>query len=241
MGRLSQSIERIKASADETAKIVKTIDEIAFQTNLLALNAAVEAARAGDAGRGFAVVADEVRNLAMRSAEAARITAQLIANSVRNAEEGVQYNREVMANLSEINTRVRRVGDVMTEIASASDAQSKAVVQTNAAMVELSRLTQQNAATSEETASASEELSGQAGSLIDMVNEFRVSYDDETVVRQSPVRAQGPAGAVGRTARHRPSVRPMAPPRSRANVGASIPRSGASLIPFDDDAILGKY
>src|SRR5204863_8178687 len=94
MERLSQSIEKIKTSADATAKIVKTIDEIAFQTNLLALNAAVEAARAGDAGKGFAVVAEEVRNLAMRSAEAAKNTANLIEESVKNVEGGVALNQE---------------------------------------------------------------------------------------------------------------------------------------------------
>ena len=96
MNRMSSSINRIKSSSDATAKIVKTIDEIAFQTNLLALNAAVEAARAGDAGKGFAVVAEEVRNLAHRSAEAAKNTTNLIEEAVRNSEDGVKINSEVL-------------------------------------------------------------------------------------------------------------------------------------------------
>src|SRR5206468_9584458 len=106
MKRLSQEMDRIRASAHATSRIMKTIDEIAFQTDLLALNAAVEAARAGDAGKGFAVVAEEVRNLAMRSAEAAKTTANLIEESVRNAEGGVELNAEVLRNLTAINDQV---------------------------------------------------------------------------------------------------------------------------------------
>ena len=102
MNRMTQTIGKIKASSDETAKIVGTIDEIAFQTNLLALNAAVEAARAGEAGKGFAVVAEEVRNLAQRSAEAAKTTANLIEESVRNSEDGVKVTQEVGNILNEI-------------------------------------------------------------------------------------------------------------------------------------------
>lgn len=117
MERLSQSIDQIKAASDETAKIVKTIDDIAFQTNLLALNAAVEAARAGDAGKGFAVVAEEVRNLAMRSAEAARDTAGLIDQALHKAGEGVAQNQEVLANLNEIVDQVHKVSEVMRDIA----------------------------------------------------------------------------------------------------------------------------
>lgn len=115
MDRLSTAIESIKTSSDQTARIVKTIDEIAFQTNLLALNAAVEAARAGDAGRGFAVVAEEVRSLAIRSAEAAKTTAALIEGSVQNAHEGVVYNAEVLAKLGQIDTDVQRVAEIVGE------------------------------------------------------------------------------------------------------------------------------
>lgn len=141
MQRLSEAVDKIKTSSDETAKIVKTIDEIAFQTNLLALNAAVEAARAGDAGKGFAVVAEEVRNLAMRSAEAAKNTADLIEGSVQNADSGVVLNQEVFANLEGINAETQKVGDVMSEIAAASEQQSEGVEQVNTAITQLDQIT----------------------------------------------------------------------------------------------------
>jgi methyl-accepting chemotaxis protein len=180
MRRLSEAIERIKASSDETAKIVKTIDEIAFQTNLLALNAAVEAARAGDAGKGFAVVAEEVRNLAMRSAEAAKNTANLIDESVSNAENGVTTNQEVFAQLGDINDQVRKVGEVMAEIAAASEQQSQGIDQVNSAVAEMDQVTQQNAANSEESASAAEELSGQAEELRGMVSRFSLTGGEQS-------------------------------------------------------------
>jgi methyl-accepting chemotaxis protein len=174
MQRLSSAMDLIKKSSDDTAKIIKTIDEIAFQTNLLALNAAVEAARAGEAGKGFAVVAEEVRNLAMRSAEAAKNTADMIEGSVKNAENGVTINQEVMKNLEEINGHAKRVSEVMAEIAAASDQQSQGVGQVNTAMEQMNQLTQQNAANSEESASASEELSAQAQEMKSMVSGFKI-------------------------------------------------------------------
>jgi len=177
MNGLSKAIDRIKASADATAKIVKTIDEIAFQTNLLALNAAVEAARAGDAGKGFAVVAEEVRNLAMRSAEAAKNTTNLIEESVSNASSGVSLNREVLESLSEINGHVRKVTEMMAEIASASDRQNQGVEQINAAVEQMNQVTQQTAANSEESASAAEELSGQAREMQSLVAGFKLSAE----------------------------------------------------------------
>jgi methyl-accepting chemotaxis protein len=174
MQRLSEAINRIKASSDSTAKIVKTIDEIAFQTNLLALNAAVEAARAGDAGKGFAVVAEEVRNLAMRSAEAAKNTANLIEESVKNAEGGVNINHEVLSNLREINEQVNKVSEVMAEIASASDQQSQGIDQITMAVQQMSDMTQQNAANSEESAASAVELDNLAHKMQKLVDAFRL-------------------------------------------------------------------
>lgn len=176
MGQLSESILRIKSSADETAKIVKTIDEIAFQTNLLALNAAVEAARAGDAGRGFTVVAEEVRNLAQRSAEAARTTAELIAQSVRSAEDGVAHQDAMRARFQEIENRVEDVVQLMAGVSAASVEQAQGLSQINSAVDHMSRGTQEDAATTEEAAAGAHELESQARSLSSLMATFRVGH-----------------------------------------------------------------
>jgi methyl-accepting chemotaxis protein len=175
MQRLAGAMEQIKRSSDQTAKIVKTIDEIAFQTNLLALNAAVEAARAGEAGKGFAVVAEEVRNLAMRSAEAAKTTAELIEQAVQNANGGVGLGAEVMQNLSDIEGRIGKVREVAAEIAASAEQQSQGIGQISVAVEQMNEVTQQVAANSEEAASASEELSSQAEVMRGLVGQFRLS------------------------------------------------------------------
>ncbi|MDH5297777.1 MAG: methyl-accepting chemotaxis protein [Desulfobulbaceae bacterium] len=169
MMRMIEAINTIKTSSDQTASIVKTIDQIAFQTNLLALNAAVEAARAGEAGAGFAVVADEVRSLARRSAESSRETATLIEESQKNSDNGVAAAEEVQGILTEIVDGVKKVSLLAQEIAVASDEQALGVNQINLAVSQVDKVTQANASVSEETASASEELSGQARELNETV------------------------------------------------------------------------
>ncbi len=177
MERMSQAINDIQQSSEETSKIVKTIDEIAFQTNLLALNAAVEAARAGDAGKGFAVVAEEVRNLAQRSAEAAKNTANMIEEAVKNAESGVAISEEVDEALTEIGEGSRRVSELIAEIAAASNEQAGGIEQVNTAPEQMDEVTQQNAANAEESASAAEEISAQTDELRNMVEAFTLSAD----------------------------------------------------------------
>ena len=165
MDKMTQAIDDIQKSSDSTAKIIKTIDEIAFQTNLLALNAAVEAARAGDAGKGFAVVAEEVRNLAQRSAEAARNTALMIEESVAKANNGVVISREVGESLHEIAEFVRKVNGLVDEISTASNQQAEGVEQVNTAVAQMDKATQTNAAYSQEAASIARELSEQAETM----------------------------------------------------------------------------
>lgn len=172
MERMNDAIEKIKSSSDETAKIIKTIDEIAMQTNLLALNAAVEAARAGEAGRGFAVVAEEVRNLAQRSADAAKNTADLIEGSQKNVENGVSLSSDVAKSLTQITDNVQKVAALIAEVSAASKEQSQGIEQVNVSVAQMDKVIQQNAANAEESASASEELSGQAQSLNGIVNEL---------------------------------------------------------------------
>ncbi len=172
MQSMSSAIQEIKRSSDETAKIIKVIDEIAFQTNLLALNAAVEAARAGEAGKGFAVVAEEVRNLAQRSAEAAKNTSALIEGSQKNADNGVRATEEFMTILKDITTSVKKVTELIGEVSAASTEQAQGISQVNTAVSEMDQVTQQNAANAEESASASEELAAQSQQLQAVVREL---------------------------------------------------------------------
>jgi methyl-accepting chemotaxis protein len=173
MTEMKQAMDAIKDSSATIAKIVKTIDEIAFQTNILALNAAVEAARAGEAGAGFAVVAEEVRSLAQRSAGAAKETAAKIEESVARSEHGVAISAKVATSFEEIVVKARKVDELVGEIATASTEQRQAIGQVTTAVSQMDKVTQTNAAGAEETASASEELSAQAEVMRESVGSLR--------------------------------------------------------------------
>lgn len=165
MTHLTSSISEISHASEETQKIIKTIDEIAFQTNLLALNAAVEAARAGEAGAGFAVVADEVRNLAMRAAAAAKDTAALIEGTVKKVKEGSVLVSETNEKFQGVAVGVNKSGELVEEITVASKEQARGIEQVNKAISQIDQVTQQNSASAEESAAASEEMSAQAAQM----------------------------------------------------------------------------
>ena len=172
MTAMNSAMQAIKTSGDDIAKIIKTIDEIAFQTNILALNAAVEAARAGEAGMGFAVVADEVRNLAQRSEQAAKETASKIEGAINNTAQGVQISAKVTEALNEIVVKARQVDELAAEVAGASREQTQGISQVNTAVGQMDKVTQSNAANAEESAAAAEELNAQAESMKQSVAEL---------------------------------------------------------------------
>jgi methyl-accepting chemotaxis protein len=172
MDRTRQAMENMKSSGEATARIVQDIDGIAFQTNLLALNAAVEAARAGEAGAGFAVVADEVRNLAMRAAEAARNTAELIEGSVAQISRGVELVEGAGQSFGALREQIDQMGQVLEEIAQAVQEQDRGLEQLNQAVSQLDQLVQQGAAGAEETAQLGEGLRRQAVDMSQLAREL---------------------------------------------------------------------
>lgn len=208
MDRMSSAIDAIKTSADETAKIIRTIDEIAFQTNLLALNAAVEAARAGEAGRGFAVVAEEVRNLATRSATAAQDTNALIEASQQRAESGVALSGEVGQLLTEISESVDQVRAHLSDMARSSQEQTTGINQITTAMSQMDQAVQGSAALAERTAGSSQELTGQSETLREIVRKLAnivqgTADGMETTHVSAPVRALKAGSSASRVAPQR--------------------------------------
>ncbi len=173
MDEMARSMGEITRSSQETGKIIKTIDEIAFQTNLLALNAAVEAARAGEAGAGFAVVADEVRNLAMRASEAARNTNSLIEGTVKAVREGAELTRQTQDAFKQNLEIANRIGALVDAIEAASQEQARGIEQINCAVSEMDKMTQHSAASSEESTSAAEEMNVQAEHMQQFVVELK--------------------------------------------------------------------
>jgi methyl-accepting chemotaxis protein len=180
MSNMVASIQEVTQSSEETGKIIKTIDEIAFQTNLLALNAAVEAARAGEAGAGFAVVADEVRNLAMRAAEAAKHTASLIENTIMTVRKSSDFTQNTLEAFKESRAISSKIAQLVDEIAAASHEQAQGIDQINKAVAEMDKVTQSTAASAEESASASEELNAQAEQMKSYVADLSAVIDGST-------------------------------------------------------------
>lgn len=172
MQGMSKSMVEIQESSNEISKIIKVIDEIAFQTNMLALNAAVEAARAGEAGQGFAVVATEVRNLAQKSAQAAKNTADIIDRNMELSEQGVSISNDVNQSLNQILTKTQNVSQLIAEIAAASEEQSRGTTQVDDAITHIEKVVQSNAATAEESAASAEELQNQAKALSNVVSDL---------------------------------------------------------------------
>jgi len=170
--KLTVSMEDISRASRETSKIIKTIDEIAFQTNLLALNAAVEAARAGEAGAGFAVVADEVRNLAMRSAEAAKNTSELIEGTVKKIRDGVELVAKTNENFAGVSSSTIKVGELIAEIATTSNEQARDIEQINGAVAGMDKITRQNVANAEKSASVSEEMNVRVEQMKDSLDDL---------------------------------------------------------------------
>ncbi len=222
METMSTTINEIKSSSDKTAKIIKTIDEIAFQTNLLALNAAVEAARAGEAGKGFAVVAEEVRSLAQRSADAAKATAGLIEESQINANNGVDASEKVNEIISEISEEIAGVANLVSEVTTASGEQSEGINQINEAVTQLDQLTQTNAANAEESAASGEELDTQSNELKAVVQDLVAVIDGN----KSPNSVQ-PQRVVAKTATKTARVAIANPAKRIGNV--------ESVASIDDD------
>ncbi|MGA2403342.1 MAG: methyl-accepting chemotaxis protein [Syntrophobacteraceae bacterium] len=235
MAHLTTSMDEISKASEDTSKIIKTIDEIAFQTNLLALNAAVEAARAGEAGAGFAVVADEVRNLAMRAAEAAKSTASLIEGTVRKTKEGSALVQKTNTEFSEVQITAAKMGELIGEISAASGEQAQGIEQISKAVSEMDKVVQQNSANAEESAAGSEEMSAQAEQMKHFVAELVAMVGGAGASREHVVSNKGAKEPKMIAAYEKKANGHLKAGNGKDLASLSKRRSGPEkVIPFDD-------
>jgi methyl-accepting chemotaxis protein len=244
MDQLTNSMQEISKASEDTQKIVKTIDEIAFQTNLLALNAAVEAARAGEAGAGFAVVADEVRNLAMRAAEAARNTSNIIEQTVKKVQEGSGQVTSTTEAFGQVDENSRKLGELIGEISSASNEQAMGIDQINRAVSDMDEVVQQNASRAQESVNSSKELNGYGKKIKGSFAELMRAFGSASTGTSRPISKTGSGGArsgakKSHHAKKRPksltagSAAPKAPKREALQSTSEV--RPEQMIPFDDD------
>jgi methyl-accepting chemotaxis protein len=222
-----KAMSRIEESSHKISDIIGVIDEIARQTNLLALNAAVEAARAGEAGRGFAVVASEVRNLAQRSSQAAKDIKDLIVNSSSQVQEGVELVSRAGTSLNEILSSIKKVADIVSDIAAASAEQATGLEQVNKALSQMDEVTQQNSALVEENAATAKTLEHQAGAMNERVAFFQIAGAGAAAPARADTNVQSIATATSRT--QAGQKRPMAVTSRRAGRGGPVGRMQTAI------------
>jgi methyl-accepting chemotaxis protein len=235
MDDMTRAMAEITKSSEETGKIVKTIDEIAFQTNLLALNAAVEAARAGEAGAGFAVVADEVRNLAMRAAEAAKNTNNLIEGTVKVVREGADLTKQTHDAFKQNFEIAKKVGTLVDEIEAASKEQANGIEQINKAVAEMDKVTQQTSANAEESAAAAEEMTSQAKQMQHFVSALKSVVGGESAdghAMRTDISSHLPASATAERRILRTSLPQI---KGKAAISRAKVVNPEQLIPMNED------